>query len=189
MNRAHHWICRSRWWKQSLATELIPWALEGLSLGPTTLEIGCGPGVSTAVLARRTTSLTCVELDPSQALWLSDQLPGTHTRILCGDASALPLNASSFHSVVGFTMLHHVKPTGKQDALFREVARVLQPGGVFAGTDSCDGRLFRMLHWGDTLQPPDPESLPQRLRAAGFDDVEMVVRKREFRFRAWRGPV
>lgn len=187
MNLAHQWICRSRWWQQTLATGLIPWALEGLLLGERTLEIGAGPGLSAVALVERTRSLVCVELEPSQSLRLASQVRGTDTRVLCGDASSLPLIASCVHSVVAFTMLHHVKPAAKQDALFRDVARVLKPGGTFAGTDSIDGRFFRMLHWGDTFQPPDPASLPPRLREAGFAEAEVTLGKREFRFRAWRG--
>jgi SAM-dependent methyltransferase len=188
MNLAHRWICRSRLWRHALATDLIPWALEGLALGERTLEIGSGPGASATVLAERGARVTCLEVEPAQALSLSNHIREKDIWVLCGDASALPLEDSCFRSVVAFTMLHHVTPSGKQDALFREVARVLKPGGVFAGTDSCDGRLFRMLHWGSALQLADPLSLPQRLRASGFDDAEVAVRKREFRFRAWRGP-
>ena len=187
MNLAHQWICRSRWWHQALATDLIPWALDGVVLGEQTLEFGAGPGLSAGVLKPRAQRLVCVEWQQFQARRLAERMGGSGIEVLCGDGSALPLQAESFDSVVAFTMLHHVAPAMAQDALFAEVARVLRPGGVFAGTDSTDGRLFRMLHWRDTLQLADPKTLPHRLRTAGFSDAEVMVRKREFRFRAWRG--
>jgi hypothetical protein len=43
-----------------------------------------------------------------------------------------------------------------------------------------------MLHWLDDLELVQPEALKQRLREAGFDQMEISVRKRDFRFRAWR---
>jgi SAM-dependent methyltransferase len=189
MNVAHQWICRSRWWKRSLATDLIPWALDGLTLGAETLEIGPGPGLSARVLQPMTRRLVCAEWQPSSACNLGRWAGECGVSVLCADACALPVNAARFDSVVAFTMLHHVAPSLRQDALFAEVARVLKPGGVFAGTDSTDGRIFRMLHWRDTLELVDPTSMPARLRAAGFDGAEVSVRKREFRFRAWRRPV
>ena len=44
------------------------------------------------------------------------------------------------------------RPTGQQDRAFAEIARVLRPGGTFAGTESVGtGWLFRLIHVGDTL--------------------------------------
>ncbi len=65
-------------------------------------------------------------------------------------------------------MLHHIPATALQDEVFAEVARVLRPGGTFAGTDSIGtGWLFKTIHVGDILRPIDPDGLP-RLRAAGL---------------------
>jgi ubiquinone/menaquinone biosynthesis C-methylase UbiE len=72
-------------------------------------------------------------------------------------------------------MLHHVSSVAKQDRLLREVARVLRPGGVFAGTDSLYSRSFRLLHLFDTMVVVDPVTFPARLRAAGFSEVHVDV--------------
>lgn len=186
MNFAHQWICRSRWWERSLVTDLIPWALEGLMLGEETLEIGSGPGLSTRALQLWARRLVCAEWQLSSACTLAGWAAGYRIPVLCADAAALPLDGERFDSVVAFTMLHHVAPKARQDALFAEAARMLRPGGVFAGTDSTDGRLFRLLHWRDTLELVNPATLPSRLQAAGFRRAEVSVRRREFRFRAWR---
>jgi hypothetical protein len=68
--------------------------------------------------------------------------------------------------------------------LFAEVFRVLRPGGVFAGSDSADSTLFRMLHFRDTCNPVQPETLPDRLRAAGFTDEHVDGNGRRLRWRA-----
>jgi hypothetical protein len=70
------------------------------------------------------------------------------------------------------------------------VARVLRPGGVFAGTDSLYSRSFRLLHLFDTMVVVDPCTFPERLRKAGFDDVQVdVLKPYAFRFRARKAPV
>ena len=66
------------------------------------------------------------------------------------------------------------------------VARVLRPGGVFAGFDAVPGLAFRLLHAFDTMVVIDPSSLPRRLADAGFTDITVDVRSRGFRFRARR---
>jgi hypothetical protein len=64
---------------------------------------------------------------------------------------------------------------------------VLRPGGTFAGSDSRVNLRFRLLHIGDTMVAVDPETLPDRLRAAGLEDVDVDVVPRSLRFRATRG--
>jgi hypothetical protein len=82
-------------------------------------------------------------------------------------------------------MLHHVPERGLQDRVLSEVVRVLAPGGWFAGTDSVGtGALFKLIHIGDTLVPIDPDGLPSRLVAAGFEQPTVDTVERSFRFRA-----
>ena len=81
----------------------------------------------------------------------------------------MPYADGRFSAVVCFTMLHHLDPAPLQDQAFGEVARVLRPGGTFAGTDSLGvGWLFKLIHVGDTLAAIDPDKLPARLTAAGL---------------------
>ena len=85
-------------------------------------------------------------------------------------------------------MLHHIDPPALQDQAFAEVARVLRRGGVFAGTDSIGaGWKFRLVHVGDTLALVDPETLPDRLHAAGLADAHVDRNQRSLRFRARSG--
>ena len=84
-------------------------------------------------------------------------------------------------------MLHHIPFAELQDRAFGEVARVLRPGGTFAGTDSVGtGKLFKLIHLGDMLLPIDPDEMPARLEAAGLEDVEIKRVENSFRFRARR---
>jgi ubiquinone/menaquinone biosynthesis C-methylase UbiE len=96
----------------------------------------------------------------------------------------MSLPDATFDAAVCFTMLHHVRSAELQDRLLAEVARVLRPGGIFAGTDSLKSRLLRLVHLFDTMVVVDPATFPDRLRAAGFQDVEVEVNPYAFRFRA-----
>ena len=184
MNLLHRWICDSNVWKRHVETELVPWGLDRLDPGEHVLEIGPGDGRATDLLRDRTPRLTCLEVDSSLAASLSRRMAGTNVSVVPGDGARIPLRDSVFSSVVCFTMLHHIPTPALQDSMLAEVVRVLRPGGVFAGTDSVTSLVFRLVHIGSTMVMVDPESFPNRLRAAGFDEIEVVARKHEFRFRA-----
>ena len=57
--------------------------------------------------------------------------------------------------------------------LFAQVWRVLEPGGVFVGSDSRQSWQMRMIHIGDTLIPIDPDTVSARLEVAGFEVLEI----------------
>jgi SAM-dependent methyltransferase len=166
--------------------ELLPWGLDGVELGGEVLEIGPGFGATTRVLVRRPIQLSVVEIDERYCRRLRSEFGGT-VDVRKGDASELPFGDESFSSAVCFTMLHHIPSAELQDRTFFEVARVLRPGGVFAGTDSVgSGPLFKLIHIGDTLNLLDPDRLPSRLTAAGFDSVSVDRTDKSIRFRASR---
>jgi SAM-dependent methyltransferase len=184
MNRAHGLVCSSGWWARSVERELLPWGLAGVDLGEDVLEIGPGFGATTRVLARRPGSLTVVELSESYCQHLRRTLDGG-AEIVQADATAMPFPDGRFSGVVCFTKLHHVPSPELQNRLLAEAARVLEPGGVFAGTDSLGtGRAFKLLHVRDTLVPVIPDELPVRLEDAGLIEPRVDVGGHSFRFHA-----
>ncbi|MCU1345243.1 MAG: Methyltransferase type 11, partial [Acidimicrobiia bacterium] len=162
-------------------TVLLPWTLEDVDLGEHLLEIGPGPGLTTDFLRQRAVRVTAVEIDGALAAALAARLAGTNVEVIAADATATGLAAGSCSSAVCFTMLHHVPSAEEQDRLFAEVSRVLRRGGVFLGTDSVDSELVRGGHVDDISTRVDPDTLGDRLRAAGF--VDPVVEQRDHRFR------
>lgn len=184
MNRIHNLICSSDWWARGVEGKLLPWALEEVDLGDDVLEFGPGYGATTRVLTRSCPRLTVLELDPGYCRALESAL-GAEVEVRNGDATAMPFDDSRFSTVLCFTMLHHIATPEQQDQALREAARVLRPGGVFAGTDSVGrGLLFRAIHVGDTLNLIDPETLGARLERAGLARARVETRGRSFRFRA-----
>ena len=190
MNVAHNLLCSSGWWDRRVERELVPWGVKGVELGDDVLEIGPGFGATTRVLAPWLERLTVLELDRGYCERLQAELGrgtgrGAAVEVVEGDATQLPFGEGRFSTVLCFTMLHHIPSVAQQDQVFGEVARVLRPGGVFAGTDSIgSGWLFRAIHIGDTLNLIAPERLPARLEAAGLTVSEVNRGGRSFRWRA-----
>ncbi len=148
------------------------------------LEIGPGFGATTRVLAGRLGHLDVLELEPRYCEKLRAEL-GDAVTVTEGDATQLPYGDGTFSAVLCFTMLHHIPSRSLQDGAFAEIARVLRPGGVFAGTDSVGtGTVFKLIHINDTLVLIDPDRLPERLLSVGFAEPAVDRSNGSFRFRA-----
>jgi SAM-dependent methyltransferase len=185
VNYLHHWLCRSARWRKTIQ-QRVPWVISTANLGQTVLELGPGPGLTTDVLHRTVERLTAIEVDPNLAASLGSRLRGSNVRVIAGDATEMPFADGQFSGIVSFTMLHHVRSPELQDRLFRQVWRVLEPGGVFVGSDSLQSWLMRLIHVRDTLVPVDPDTIGKRLEAAGFQVVEVEKDSSAFRFYARR---
>lgn len=178
MNEAHQ-FCGSDEWRQMIRDVILPWAIGDEQLGDDVLEVGPGYGATTDVLSTAVAQLTSVEIDAELAAMLVDRFAGTPSvQIVNADATTLDFPDGRFTGAACFTMLHHVEPFERQDQLFGEIARVLRPGAVLVASDSLASEPLAQMHDGDTYNPIDPETLPARLTAAGFTDVE--VRANEF---------
>lgn len=185
MNKLHLELCASDEWAAMVEQHIIPWAIEGdWDLGDDVLEIGPGPGRTTDILSGLAPRITAVELDTPLADALRRRFVGKNVEVLNADATDLPLDAGRFSCVFSFTMLHHVPTPELQDTILAEVARVLRPGGMFAGVDSLDSPQFRSLHEDDICVPVPPETIEGRLAAAGFEQITVDTNPYSLRFRA-----
>lgn len=178
MNKAHE-ACGSDEWRQAIREVILPWALGQTDLGDNVLEVGPGYGATTDVLSQSVPQLTSVEIDGELAAMLVERFADVPSvQIVNGDATSLPYADDSFSGAACFTMLHHVPTVELQDKLFSEVARVLRPGAALVASDSLGSEELKAHHEDDTYNPVDPSSLPSRLAAAGFENVE--VKTNEF---------
>lgn len=185
MNRLHQWLCRSEGWRKTVEAR-VPWVMADVDLGQNVLELGPGPGLTTDLLREKTQRLTAIEIDPLLAEALRARLRGTNVEVLTGDARAMPFGDRQFSAGFSFTMLHHVPSAAMQDEVLREVWRVIEPGGIFAGSDSLQRLFMRLIHIGDTLVPIDPDGFGLRLEAAGFEVLRIEKNAKAFRFLARR---
>jgi ubiquinone/menaquinone biosynthesis C-methylase UbiE len=175
MNKAHE-MCGSDEWRKAMREVILPWALNGTDLGDDVLEVGPGYGATTDVLSLAVPRLTSVEIDDELAAMLTDRFVDVPSvEIVNGDATSLPYADNRFSGAACFTMLHHVPTVALQDRLFAEVARVLRPGAPLVASDSLGSEELKAHHEDDTYNPVDPDTLPDRLAAAGFADVNVRV--------------
>ena len=99
-----------------------------LCAGARVLDVACGEGYGSALLAGSAERVTGVDLDEgavAHARARYGDAPNLDFR--AGDATALPFADASFDRVVSFETLEHLEA---QEALIDEFARVLAPGGL-----------------------------------------------------------
>ncbi|MEO5952097.1 MAG: methyltransferase domain-containing protein, partial [Chloroflexia bacterium] len=129
-------------------------ALFGLSDGMRLLEVGSGPGFTTAHLLNQYPNLhiTCIELDPILAHYAdtclqSQNMAGRYT-IIVGDLMHMPQFTEAFDfAYARFVFQHLPDPTGA----LHEIHRTLKPGGKLAIHDIDIGL-------GEIIEPTNPEA-------------------------------
>jgi len=173
VNSFHLEYCASPEWREILQETILPEALKGKDLGERVIEIGPGPGLTTDVLCKLTKELTAVEMDPQLASSLRERTVSSNVKVLEGDATSLDLPDDSFSGAASFHMMHHIEEPTDQDKAFRELARVLRPGGLLVAADSVWSEESALIHQDDIYNPIDPAGLTERLIAAGFRSVEV----------------
>ena len=107
------------------------------------LEIGCGRGVGVEILLDLgAAEVVGFDIDPRMIRLAQERLAGKggRARTEIGDAEAIQAPDASFDSVFDFGILHHVP--GWPKAL-GEIARVLNPGGIFYFEDILQGLTTR----------------------------------------------
>ncbi len=96
--------------------------------GRRVLDVACGEGYGSALLARSAAHVTGVDLSPEAIAHARRAYAGrANLAFESAPCSALPLPDASIDVVVSFETIEHV---AEQDAFLDEVARVLRPAGV-----------------------------------------------------------
>ncbi|MFZ8925681.1 MAG: methyltransferase domain-containing protein [Candidatus Nanopelagicales bacterium] len=128
------------------------------------LEIGAGTGFFTLNLMQAGLARTAVVTDISPGMVdvavRNGQALGLDVTGRTADAEALPFDDAEFDLVIGHAVLHHIPDL---DLAFREILRVLKPGGrfVFCGEPTAKGdvvarRLSSLTWWAAGRAPRLP---------------------------------
>lgn len=154
------------------------------------LDVATGAGhTAGAVLDRRVPEVVVTDAAPAMIRTAESEFPGVSGAV--GDAEALPFVANAFDAVTCRIAAHHFPDPG---VFVREVARVLEPGGVFALEDNIapdDDDLDDFLNRVERLRDPSHarsyrESEWRRWVAdAGFEIEEATVLKKTIDYRDW----
>lgn len=158
-----------------------------IGLGDRVLDVGCGPGVDLADIARRGASAVGLDLSATMAAMATDRARGEGGMAVVGDGLALPLRTASFDACLcRAVLLHSPNPA----EMVSEVARTLRAGGLAVFSEPDHGShivatteidVFERLlaHRRTTFRNPlVGRHLPDLVTAAG-----MVVQ------RSWAFPI
>ena len=139
-----------------LASGLVEAA--GVRPGQRALDVGCGPGPLTRVLADRLGANNVAAVDPSEpfAAACRSRVPGADVRVAV--AEELPFDSNEFDAVLAQLV---VQVMNDRDKGVREMVRVARPGGVVVAS-VWDSRTMPLLQsfWDAALTVA-----PERARA------------------------
>ncbi|HVH27184.1 MAG TPA: arsenite methyltransferase [Vicinamibacterales bacterium] len=162
-----------------------PTALLPLEPGETVLDLGSGGGIDVLLSAKRvgpTGKVYGLDMtDEMLALARENQRKAgaTNVEFLKGTIEAIPLPDRSVDVIISNCVINLA---ADKDAVLREAFRVLKPGGRFAVSDvvvqgdlPADVRRNMELWVGCIAGALQDREYTAKLRAAGFDDVELDV--------------
>lgn len=96
--------------------------------GKRVLDVACGEGYGSALLARHARDVTGVDVSAAAVAHARNQYAGVgNVRFVEASCTALPFDAASFDLVVSFETIEHIT---EHQRFVDEIARVLAPGGV-----------------------------------------------------------
>jgi ubiquinone/menaquinone biosynthesis C-methylase UbiE len=140
--------------------------IQELDLRPNAriLEVGCGAGLITVVLARNGYTVDALDSTPAMLQMTrndaADQGVQDRIRIHAADVHALPFEAHTFDLVIAIGVIPWLH---SERVALQEMQRVLKPGGYLLVTADNNARLNRIL---DPLS--SPLSAPLRIAAKRF---------------------
>ena len=151
------------------------------------LDMGCGTGAFSQVIAERCAPKSLSGIDPSEAqiAFARRKLPNADLRV--ADSMALPFGDGEFDVVASALVLHFIPDRARA---FAEMKRVALPGGIVAGytwerTPESSGAPYAPMLRGIRsmgLEPLRSPTVPEQTldglhasaKAAGFSDIAVT---------------
>jgi SAM-dependent methyltransferase len=141
------------------------------------LEVGCGRGLFTELLAKRARTVTAIDLSPKMLAAAKQRVPG-NVELVLGDA--LELAFPEVDCAVSIATLHHLPLA----PMLRKMREALRPGGIVLVHDLVDNSSLagRAAAFAASLlrrKPADPELAAAWAAHAGHDHFLKMAEIRE----------
>jgi SAM-dependent methyltransferase len=162
----------------------VPTAVADLKQGETVLDLGSGAGADVLISARRVGPTgTAIGLDMTDEMLAlaqsnASEAGATNVEFLKGHIEAIPLPADSVDVVISNCVINLA---ADKPAVFREIARVLKPGGRMGVTDivaedrlTAEERAERGSYTGCIAGALSFSEFRTGLAAAGLSDVTLT---------------
>ncbi len=138
-------------------------------------DLGCGPGHVAHYLHERGAEVIGIDLSPAMIERARALTPGVRFEV--GDMRKLDVPDSAWQAVVAFYSIIHFAPAELPD-LFREIRRVLAPGGTLVVSFHIGSEIFHRDEWWGHAVNVDfyflqPDDVVAAMEAAGLS-VERV---------------
>lgn len=158
--------------------------------GEVILDLGCGRGEETIAAARlagsegKAIGLDLTDAMVKQAAENASNENVNNTFFIQGDIEALPFQEGFFHGVISNCVINHARDKRR---VYREIYRVLQPGGRFVVADAVtkyplpaevkkDADAWAQCFGGAITE----EEYLESILSAGFDRIE-ILNRREYK--------
>lgn len=160
-------------WSQLVGAHFLDWLAPRAGL--SWVDVGCGNGAFTEMIAERCAPSAIEAIDPSEGqLTFARTRPGTGAaRFHLGDAMALPLPDQSFDAAVMALVIFFVPEPAKGIA---EMARVVRPGGsisAYAWDASRGGFPYGAL-WEEMDSLGMPPARPPSIDASRLENLSVL---------------
>lgn len=182
--------------EQTRAVKELTYELLDLNRASDVLDVGCGPGVDTVEMGKRSspdTRITGLDID-SEMLLAADEVAknaqsGGKVRHIRGSALNLPFDDQSFDRIRAERFFQVISPeTASEESILGELLRVLKPGGIIvladtdwatASVDFSDDELERRMirFFADVCRPNGyaGRRFYRRLKEMGLTQVDVSV--------------
>ncbi|KAF1978942.1 putative ubiE/COQ5 methyltransferase [Bimuria novae-zelandiae CBS 107.79] len=163
-----------------------PLALANLAAGETVVDLGCGAGFDCFLAARKVgVSGHVIGVDMNEDMLLKARTNAvrsgiTNTTFLHSLITSLPLESASAHVVISNCVINLV-PAAEKPLVFKEIFRILRPGGRLAVSDILTRKELPAmmkrdvaLYVGCVAGASRREEYEGWMREAGFEEVVVV---------------
>jgi ubiquinone/menaquinone biosynthesis C-methylase UbiE len=150
---------------------------------PAMLDVGCGTGISTRQLAKRSTHVFGLDRDPGMIKQARREGPDG-IKYVVAPVSRMPFETGQFDAVTAFSAFHWF--TDKESV--NEIRRVIKKGGIFLAVNKSNQnpllkeyrRIISKFIQGDIPSVKSNYDPSGTLKSNGFEDVSIKTFEKQY---------